>query len=128
MLAAGGIPGAPDNGGGHKSTLELETGEFTNAGFVADAEITVGEEFHVNGCGFVATADNGQGGGSHASWAGDHLFTYDVGTDGCIVQGGSSTYTAPDKPGWYSITFFAWDSTAPFEPIDEGVFWFKVSK
>jgi hypothetical protein len=112
----------------HESTLPLETGTW-NQDYTFDVEQVVTDaDFELAGCGLDLTWQLGAGGGS--DWSADpgFLYTYDVGADGCIVPGGSSTYTAPSKPGWYSIDFYAWDDVPPYGPIPEGTVWIHVKK
>lgn len=115
--------------GGHQSTLPLETGSWDADGVFQAHDVVAGETFELSGCGLVNTAANGQGGGSRFSadaTSVEYLFSTDA--DGCIAQAASATYTAPSKPGWYSIDLYAWDSESPYGEIAEGTVWIKVKK
>ena len=115
----------------HTSTVDLTTGLWQNDGSFQELDkIYTGDAFELSGCGLIATAENGQGGGSR--WSANpnpnYEYLYSVELDGCIQQGGSSTYIAPDKPGWYSIELYAWDDVSPYDEISEGILWIHVKK
>lgn len=112
--------------GGHQSTLDLQTGMW-DGGTFTEYQVTTGDEFQLAGCGFETTAAKGQGGGSRFTDP-NYEYLYSTDESGCIADGGSSTYIAPDKPGWYSIEMYTWDDVSPYDEIAEGIYWIHVKK
>ena len=113
----------------HHSTLDLAVGQWDAQGvFQETTTVHAGDSFEFSGCGFDLTYQSGGGGGSTFSGQpiANYEYLYSVDVDGCIQQGGSATYIAPTKPGWYSVEFHAWPDSD--SQVSEGVYWVHVKK